>query len=150
MPEIVTPKGGAAGEQANQEEVGQTAEAQTPVPLSVIKRLLPDLQASLDRNDVSFDQLCEAYFGRHDATDDRKSAYEQVYPQIQAAYDKKHGATTTYFAEPRLNLRAGIALSKRAGTDQLALVYDAGLAPSNTLYLLGWLARMNIESRTLL
>jgi hypothetical protein len=150
MPEIVIPDGGAARQQAGHEPAVQAAEAQTAVSLSVINTLLPDLQASLDKGDVSFDQLCEAYFGRHDGLGDRRLAYEQLYPQIQAAYDRKHGTTTTYFTEPGLNLRAGIAFSKGVGTDQLALVYDPGLAPSNTLYLLGWLDKMNIESRTLL
>src|SRR6266852_1958798 len=141
MTEIMTPNSGEIGDPATREGVDQSAAAQAPASLSVITRVVPDLEASLDKHDVSFDQLCEAYFGRHDADPDRKSAYLELYPKIQAAYDKKHGTTTTYFTEPRLNLRAGIALSKAKGgdqsngkgLDQLAMVYDPGLAPSNTL-----------------
>lgn len=108
----------------------------------------PDLVVALAQQTVSFEQVCEAYFGRHDSkdADPRKAEYVRLFPQLQVMYSGAHRGTTTYFTEFASHLRNGVAVSD----DRFDLVYDAGLAPSSTLYLLGWLNRINIESRVLL
>jgi hypothetical protein len=108
----------------------------------------PDLVVAVAQQTVSFEQVCEAYFGRHDCddVDPRKAEYVRLFPQLQVIYSGAHLGTTTYFTELDSHLRNGVAVSD----DRFDLVYDAGLAPSNTLYLLGWLNRINIESRVLL
>ncbi len=130
---------------ASEAERVATGEAKT---LANYRGPCPDLVIAIAQQKVSFEQVCEAYFGRHDSKDPdpRKAEYLRLFPLLQLMYSHLHPGTTTYFTSVSSHLRNGVAVSD----DRFDLVYDAGLAPSNTLYLLGWLNRVNIESRVLL
>jgi hypothetical protein len=98
---------------------------------------------------VSFDQVSEAYFGQLDASQESiKAEYARLYPELQQTFgDSRRGAVDVFFTQPSTGLRGGAAKTKDG---EFHLTYDAGLAPSNTLFLLGRLQTVHNASRTML
>ncbi len=111
--------------------------------------LCPDLHAAIAKNKVSFDQVCEAYFGKFDNEDPAKMAeYGRLYPDLERIFgDVTGGPPTTYFTQPRAGLRAGAA---KTGDNHFYLLYDLGLAPSDTVFLLSRLGHLETASHAVL
>lgn len=109
----------------------------------------PDLDAALKARKLSFDQVCEAYFGQSDASDQQvRDEYKRLYPELQRTFgETRTGAPFVYFTQPKLGLRGGTA---QTGDNQFHLIFDAGLCPSDTLFLLGRLQRLETASHTML
>lgn len=123
----------------------------TPVPGGKAPdgELCPDLHAAIANHKVSFDQVCEAYFGKFDNTDQAKMAeYARLYPDLERTFgDVTGGSPTTYFTEPGTRLRAGAA---KTGDKRFYLIYDLGLAPSDTVFLLSRLDHLEAASHAVL
>jgi hypothetical protein len=111
--------------------------------------LCPDLHAAIANRKVSFDQVCEAYFGQFGHKDLAKTAeYRLLYPGLERTFgDITGGPPTTYFTEPTAGLRAGAAST---GDSHFYLIYDLGLAPSDTVFLLSRLEHLETTSHAVL
>jgi hypothetical protein len=111
--------------------------------------LCPDLHAAIANHKVSFDQVCEAYFGQFDNKDQARMAeYGRLYPDLERTFgDVTGGPPTTYFTEPTARLRAGAAAT---GDNHFFLIYDLGLAPSDTVFLLSRLEHIETVSHAVL
>lgn len=109
----------------------------------------PDLDAAIANHTVSFDQVCEAYFGQDDNSDlAKKAEYKRLYPDLERTFgDITGGPPTTYFTQYKAGLRAGAA---KTGDNHFRLVYDLGLAPSDTVFLLSRLDHLETASHTVL
>ena len=109
----------------------------------------PDLDAAVRARKLRFDQVCEAYFGQHDASDQAlRDEYKRLYPLLQSTFSETtKGASLVYFTQPITGLRSGAA---QTGDNNFHLIYDTGLCPSNTVFLLSRLDQLKTGSHVML
>jgi hypothetical protein len=109
----------------------------------------PDLDAALRARKVSFDQVCEAYFGQTDASEElTRNEYQRLYPELQRMFGECCGGPpVVFFTKPSVGLRGGAA---QTGDCRFHLSYDAGLSPATTVFLLSQLEAIETRSHTML